>query len=115
MEVPQLDPLPEDDIVDFEEFESYAPILGAASVVAVAGVLIATAVLHRLGAPGWTVTGLQVLCVTLPCAAFARWVWHKPAIRMPTGYVLQQHVARALAVYGWGASVMGILIALWLA
>ena len=98
-----------DDISDVAEYQNYRPILRCAAIVACGLALLLQFALSALHAPWWAEIALVVVYATLPFAAFARWIWNKPAIRLPNGRVLGQRAARRYVLLGWGGACLLVL------
>jgi hypothetical protein len=84
--------------VDFQEFESWVPIVNVAVIGALVVALFLQVVLGALGAPDWAFDFIAVLYVCTPLIFFTRWVWNKPALRLPDGTVLPRGEARLLTL-----------------
>jgi hypothetical protein len=93
--------LQDHEIVSVAEFADLGPVLGCAVIPACAIALFLSWLLNTVDAPGWTQAALGAAYATLPCAAFLRWTWNKPAIRLSDGRVLRTAAARRLAVAMW--------------
>ncbi|CAN5766448.1 hypothetical protein BH11PSE6_BH11PSE6_15460 [soil metagenome] len=102
----------EDGVGDVSEFASYGPILGCAAIAALLATLLITAAVRAFGAPDWADYVVGLVYVTLPYAAFTRWVWNKKAIRLANGKILTGREARRLALMIWALAAALIVVRL---
>lgn len=94
-----------EDGVDLSEFGDYAPVLSCGVLIAFLLVAITLAILSALEAPRWIGRVLMLLYGSLPLAGLMLWAWNKPALRLPSGLVLQGARIRLYIGLAWGGCV----------
>ncbi|MBO9713168.1 hypothetical protein [Sphingomonas sp.] len=105
------DPIDPDEVFDVEaDFGSYGLIVSLICIAALGAWFVVSLLLSALRAPEWVSTLVIVLLCTIPYAAFFRWTWDKPAIRMPGGKVPRRRRARRLALQLWVVMFVVILV-----
>ncbi len=100
----------DEDIVDVREFQSYAPVMMCGAAIAFIMTAVALAILSMTQAPKWISVTLMIFCVTTPFGGLLIRIWNKPAVRLPSGYVMRGVSCRLYAGLAWIVAILLIVL-----